>query len=95
MTLGREGVGLGHAERRVYFRNRSGHACFVFGYAGFGLEDAAHRAMPSRVHWGSTYFGGYWKARRVVLQPGEKAKTILAWAHIGAPDEPALVPRLL
>ncbi len=88
VTLGRGGAGLGNVERPVYFRNRSGHACFVFGYAGFGLEDASHRVQPSRVHWGPTYFGGFWKARHVVLQPGARARTILAWGHVASPDEP-------
>ena len=92
VTLGRGGVGLGNAEVPVYFRNRSGHACFVFGYAGFGLEDASHRVQPSHVRWGSTYFGGYWKARRVVLRPGARARTILAWGHVGSPDEPQNSP---
>jgi len=87
VTLGREGVGLGNAERPVYFRNVGRHVCFVYGYAGFGLEDAQHRVQRSQVHWGPTYFGGYWKKRRVVLRPGQSARTILAWGHVSGPGE--------
>jgi hypothetical protein len=39
------------------------------------------------VHWGPTYFGGYWPKRRVVLRPGGRARTILAWGHVSGPDE--------
>jgi hypothetical protein len=92
VSLGRGGVGLGNAEVPVSLRNRSGHSCFVFGYAGFGLEDAQHRVQPSRVHWGGTYFGADTGARRVVLRPGARAETLLAWGLNAAPDEPQRGP---
>lgn len=41
----------GRIEMDVVFRNISGHTCFVYGYAGFGLENARHRVLPSRVVW--------------------------------------------
>jgi hypothetical protein len=92
VTLGRGGVGLGNVEVPVYFRNKSGRACFVYGYAGFGLEGPRHRPMRSKVTWGPTYFGGFWEKRRVVLRPGERAETILAWGDNSAPSEPQTYP---
>ena len=92
VTLGRGGAGLGNVEVPVYFRNRSRHACFVFGYAGFGLEDASHRVQPSRVIWGSTYFDADTGPHRVVLKPGERAQTLLAWGDNSGPQDPQTYP---
>lgn len=91
VTLGRGGVAAGSVERPVYFRNRSGRACFVFGYAGFGLESAAHHVQPSHVMWGAT-FGIATRPHRVVLRPGERAETVLGWSDVSRTDESQSYP---
>jgi hypothetical protein len=91
VTLGRGGVAAGTIVRPVYFRNRSGRACFVFGYAGFGLEDASHRAQRSHVNWGPG-FGVGSRPHRVTLQPGERAETVLAWGDNPSPGESQSYP---
>jgi len=47
------GAAAGSYAFDIAFQNRSGHACFVYGYPGLGLQDARHRVMPSRVTWGA------------------------------------------
>jgi uncharacterized protein DUF4232 len=91
VTLGRGGAAAGTVERPVYFRNRSGRACFVFGYAGFGLESAAHRVQPSHVVWGATLATAT-RPHRVVLQPGDRAETVLAWSDVSRVDESQSYP---
>jgi hypothetical protein len=100
--LSRFGAAAGTVVGDVALRNRSGHACFVYGYAGFGLEDAQHRAKPSWVTWGSTVARRDPGRRRVVLQPGRAAFANLsyndvpfgnehcgpsAWLEVTPPDE--------
>jgi len=72
----------GSIERDVAFRNRTSHSCFVYGYAGFGLEDSHHRAKPSRVTWGSTFARHDPGRHRVVLTPGRAAFANLAWSDV-------------
>jgi hypothetical protein len=80
--LSRFGVATGTVIGDVAFRNRSGHACFVFGYAGFGLEDAHHRVTPSRVTWGSTSARHDPGRHRVVLRPGRAAFANLQYGDV-------------
>lgn len=80
--LGRGGAAAGSVEREVAFRNRSGHTCFVYGYAGFGLEDSRHHVKPSRVTWGSTFAHRDPGRHRVVLMPGRAAWAYLAWNDV-------------
>ncbi len=80
--LGRGGAAAGSVETEVAFRNRSGHPCFVYGYAGFGLENARHQAKPSRVTWGSTFAQRDPGRHRVVLTPGRAAFANLAWSDV-------------
>jgi hypothetical protein len=63
------------------------HACFVFGYVGFGLEDHRHERQSTRVRWGSTYFRTDPGSHHVVLRPGERAVTNLAWTDNPLPGE--------
>jgi hypothetical protein len=85
--LGRGGAAAGSIETDVGFRNRTTHACFVYGYAGFGLKDARHRVKPSRVTWGSTFAHRDPGRHRVVLRSGRAAFASLAWSDVPAPGE--------
>jgi Domain of unknown function (DUF4232) len=79
----------------VAFRNRSAHTCFVFGYAGFGLEDAHHRLLPSRVTWGSTVARRDPGRHRVVLRPGRAAFANLSWSDVPVGNERCVQPAWL
>jgi len=85
--LGRGSGAAGTIETEVAFRNRSGHACFVFGYAGFGLENAHHQVKPSRVTWGSTVAQRDPGRHRVVLAPGRAAFANLVWSDVPVGNE--------
>jgi hypothetical protein len=85
--LGRGGAAAGSIETEVAFRNRTSHSCFVYGYAGFGLEDARHRVKPSRVTWGTTFAHRDPGRRRVVLRPGRAAFANLAWSDVPTAGE--------
>lgn len=82
VSLGRESGAAGSIEREVALRNRSSHTCFVFGYAGFGLENARHHVKPSWVTWGSTFAQRDPGRHRVVLRPGRAAFANLAWNDV-------------
>jgi len=83
------GVGLGNANAHVYLQNTSTHTCVLRGYAGFGLQTAEHRVQPSHVMRGSTYFQHDPGAREVVLRPGARAVTDLAWTDTPSAGEPS------
>ena len=72
----------GRIETNVAFRNTSGHTCFVYGYPGFGLENARHGVLRSRVVWGSTFARRDPKPHRVVLAPRRTAVANLAWSDV-------------
>jgi len=86
-SLGRFGVGLGNVTTEVALRNRSADACFVYGYPGFGLQDGHHHVQPSRVTWGGTYFQIDPRPHRIVLRPGRRAYSDLAWGDNPVPGE--------
>ena len=77
------GAAAGSYAMDIAFQNRSGHACFVYGYPGLGLQDARHRETPSRVTWGSSIARRDPRPRRVVLRPGRAA-----YANLSASDVP-------
>jgi hypothetical protein len=85
--LSRFGAAAGTVAGDVAFRNRSGHACFVYGYAGFGLEDGHHHVKPSRVTWGSTVARHDPGRRRVVLRPGRAAFANLSYGDVPVGNE--------
>ncbi|HSC49047.1 MAG TPA: DUF4232 domain-containing protein [Gaiellaceae bacterium] len=100
--LGRAGVAAGSWALDIAVRNRRGHACFVYGYPGLGLQDAHHRVMASRVTWGSSIARRDPGRHRVVLRPGRAAFASLsgsdvpfgnercrpsAWLEVTPPDE--------
>lgn len=59
--------------------NTGGRACSLDGYPGLGLQDAAHHVLPSRTHWGSTYFDQDPGRHLIVLSPGETASADFAY----------------
>jgi hypothetical protein len=67
------GVAAGSYSFDIAFQNRSGHACYVYGYPGLGLQDAHHRVMPSHVTWGSSIARRDPGRHRVLLRPGRAA----------------------
>jgi hypothetical protein len=92
VSLGHFQAGLGNVGVNVYLRNRSTHTCLVFGYVGFGLRDRHHRRQRSRVQWGNTYFQIDPRPHRVLLRPGARAVTNLAWTANPVPGEPQKGP---
>lgn len=98
----RGGAAAGSYARDVAFQNRSGHACFVYGYPGLGLENRRHRVLPSHVTWGSSIARRDPGPHRVVLEPRRAAYASLsasdvpvgtercrpaAWLEVTPPDE--------
>ena len=79
----------------IAFRNRSGHACFVFGYPGLGLESAHHFLPPSRVTWGSTPARRDPRPHRVVLRLGRAAFANLSWSDVPRGSERCVQPTWL
>jgi uncharacterized protein DUF4232 len=77
------GAAAGSYSFDIAFQNRSGHACFVYGYPGLGLQDAHHRVMPSHVTWGSSLARRDPGRHLVVLKPGRAA-----FANVSASDVP-------
>ena len=76
VTLGRSGVGLGNVETPILVRNVGGRICFVAGYASIALP------VPWRVIEGSSYFEHDPKPHRVVLRPGDRAETQIAYNDV-------------
>lgn len=96
------GAAAGSYAFDLAFQNRSGHACFVYGYPGLGLEDAHHRPQPSRVTWGSSIARRDPRPHRVVLAPDRAAFASMSgsdvprgsercraypWLEVTPPDE--------
>jgi uncharacterized protein DUF4232 len=77
------GAAAGSYSFDIAFQNRSGHACFVYGYPRLGLQDGNHRVMPSRVTWGSSLARRDPGRHRVVLKPRRAA-----FASVSASDVP-------
>jgi hypothetical protein len=77
------GAAAGSYAFDIAFQNRGGHACFVYGHPGLGLQDAHHRVMPSHVTWGSSIARRDPGRHRVVLKPGRAA-----FASLSASDVP-------
>jgi hypothetical protein len=61
--------------------NTSGGACSVNGYTGLGLQNARHRAVRSRTHWGPTYFAPDPGRHLIVLSPGETASASIGFVY--------------
>jgi hypothetical protein len=80
--LGRAGAAAGSLATEVGFRNQTRRSCFVYGYAGFGLESKRHHVKPSVVIWGNTFAQRDPGRHRVVLSPGRAAFANLAWSDV-------------
>ena len=61
--------------------NVGGGACALNGYPGLGLQDARHHVVPSRTHWGSTYFARDPGRHLIVLSPGETASASVGFVY--------------
>ncbi|SDF94035.1 DUF4232 domain-containing protein [Streptomyces griseoaurantiacus] len=84
-TFGRHLTGgMNHAGVVLTFRNLSGTTCALRGFPGVGLEDAAHRALPTHTHRGDTWYAGDPGTKTLLLKDGEAAEAILAWTHVDA-----------
>ena len=53
------------------------------GYTGLGLQNARHRVVRSRTHWGPTYFAPDPGRHLIVLSPGETASTSIGFVYGG------------
>lgn len=63
--------------------NTGGGACSVNGYSGLGLQNARHRVVRSRTHWGPTYFASDPGPHLIVLSPGETASASIGFVYGG------------
>jgi uncharacterized protein DUF4232 len=96
------GAAAGSYAFDIAFQNRSAHMCFVYGYPGLGLEDAHHRAQPSRVTWGSSIARRDPGRHRIILHAGKTAFASMSgsdvprgsehcrsypWLEVTPPDE--------
>ena len=66
-------AGLGNRGLILTLTNTGNRSCALYGYPGLGLENASHRVLPSRTHWGGTYFDTDPGRSPIVLSPGETA----------------------
>jgi hypothetical protein len=72
--------GGGQAGIVLQLTNAGTAPCSLYGYPGLGLEDGSHRIMPSKTHWGSTYFAEDPGPRLIILVPGQSATSSVAFA---------------
>jgi hypothetical protein len=81
LSAGLHGAQTGLSNRGfiLTLTNAGSEACTLNGYPGLGIEDAAHNVLPSRTHWGGTYFDRDPGPSRIVLSPGETASADFAF----------------
>lgn len=79
--LGRVDAGAGHRFERLTLRNVSGHTCRTQGWIGMQLLHQHGRHVRTNV----VRIGG--PSHRVVLHPGERARTTLDWGAIPGPGD--------
>ncbi|MEV7434852.1 DUF4232 domain-containing protein [Streptomyces griseoviridis] len=77
----RLGGGMNHQGVVLRLRNLSGSSCDLRGFPGLGLEDAAHRTLPSHTAWGDTWYVKDPGKKTLTLKDGESAEAVLAWTH--------------
>ena len=92
VSLSRGGVALGNVGVNINLRNRVGHSCSLFGYVEFALESSRHEHQPTHLRLGNTYFQTDPRPHRVMLRPGERAVTNLAWTDSPLPGERQTYP---
>lgn len=62
----------------ITLTNTGTASCFMYGYPGLGLQDAAHQVLTSQTHWGPTYFAHDPGPSLIVLAPGQAASASVA-----------------
>jgi Domain of unknown function (DUF4232) len=73
---------MGRRYAELWLTNRSARPCIVYGYGGIQLVDAARRPVPTiqvRIPTPAP--------RRVLLRPGQSARSQLSWPAFAYPDE--------
>ncbi|MEV5876446.1 DUF4232 domain-containing protein [Streptomyces sp. NPDC052101] len=73
--------GMNHQGVVVKLKNTSAHTCQLRGYPGLGLENAAHRTLPSTTHWGDTWYAKSPAKTTLTLRKGQSAEAVIAWTH--------------
>jgi hypothetical protein len=71
----------------ITLTNAGTASCSMYGYPGLGLQDYAHHVLPSRTHWGPTYFAHDPGPSLIVLAPGQSASSSVALSQ-GTPHSP-------
>lgn len=79
----RLGGGMNHAGGTLELKNATGRTCALRGYPGLGLEDARHKALPTRTVRGGTWYADDPGNKLVLLKPGQAAQANVAWTHTG------------
>ncbi|MBH1937451.1 DUF4232 domain-containing protein [Streptomyces sp. AV19] len=79
----RLGGGMNHAGGTLELKNTTGRTCALRGYPGLGLEDARHKALPTRTVRGNTWYADDPGNQLVLLKPGQAAQANVAWTHTG------------
>lgn len=70
--------------------NISNRSCTLYGYPGLGLENAAHKPLPTRTIWGMSYFDRNQVKAPVTLSPGETASADISFGVYGDPAHSVL-----
>ncbi|MFI9808633.1 DUF4232 domain-containing protein [Streptomyces sp. NPDC052301] len=73
--------GMNHQGVVIKLKNTSAHACLLRGYPGLGLEDSAHRTLPSTTHWGDTWYAKSPAKATLTLGTGQSVEAVMAWTH--------------
>jgi hypothetical protein len=79
---GEGGVGLGNVMTVLTLTNVSDVPCRLYGYPGIQMLDSNHRAIPTHVARGDTYFRLDPGPTRVFVGPNETASFVAAWGHV-------------
>ena len=79
--VSRYNVGGGQSGILITLTNAGTASCSMYGYPGLGLQDDAHRVLPSQTHWGATYFAHDPGPSLIVLAPGQAASASVALSH--------------
>ncbi|GAA2781644.1 hypothetical protein GCM10010521_70520 [Streptomyces rameus] len=75
------GGGMNHQGVVVRLKNTGSHTCLLRGYPGLGLENSAHRTLPSTTHWGDTWYAKSPAKTTLTLRKGQSAEAVIAWTH--------------
>lgn len=73
--------GMMHQGAMLRLTNTTRWTCALRGYPGVGMEDAHHRVLTTRTHWGSTWYATDPGRATLYLRPGQTAEANIAWTH--------------